>query len=156
MATTRNDKLMYLVLVGAILTGLWATLIAGGIKAGPGGYDYRATVALWFRSVFVLRPDVRLLATAPADYRVHTLVGMALFAIWPFTRLIHAFTVPVHYLFRPYIVYRRRPATPAPGARPSRRGWEQPGGWEPVSPPRGARAGGGAQRRAPGGPARPR
>jgi nitrate reductase gamma subunit len=33
---------------------------------------------------------------------------MALFVIWPFTRLVHAFTAPFHYLFRPYIVYRSR------------------------------------------------
>jgi nitrate reductase gamma subunit len=49
---------------------------------------------------------------------------MALFVIWPFTRLIHAFTAPIHYLFRPYIVYRRRAPKRTPGARPSRRGWE--------------------------------
>ena len=45
MATTRNDKLMYVVLVGAIVAGLWATLVFNGIKAGSAGYDYRATVA---------------------------------------------------------------------------------------------------------------
>ena len=52
------------------------------------------------------------------------LVGMLLFAVWPFTRLVHAFTAPLHYLFRPYIVYRsRRPAAaaPAPG-RPAAAG----------------------------------
>jgi nitrate reductase gamma subunit len=144
MATTRNDKMMYVVLVGSILAGLWATLIFNGIRAGTAGYDYRATVALWFRSIFVLGPDVRLMAAAPVDYQVHTLVGMALFAVWPFTRLIHAFTVPVHYLFRPYIVYRRRAPASVPGARPSRRGWEEAGG---IS----SRRGGGAR----SGPSRP-
>ncbi len=98
--------------------------MAGGIRAGSAGYDYRATVAPWFRSIFALRPDVRLMAAAPVDYQVHTVVGMALFAIWPFTRLIHAFTAPLQYLFRPYIVYRRRPPAATPGARPARRGWE--------------------------------
>ena len=39
---------------------------------------------------------------------MHDLIGMLLFAIWPFTRLVHAFTAPVAYLFRPYVVYRRR------------------------------------------------
>jgi nitrate reductase gamma subunit len=155
MATTRNDKLMYVVLVGAILAGLWATLVFNGIKSGTAGYDYRGTVALWFRSIFGLRPDVRLMAAAPVDYQVHTLTGMALFAIWPFTRLIHAFTAPIPYLFRPYIVYRRRAAAPAPGARPARRGWEQPDGLagaNRVSSRRGgARAAGGPR----SGPSRP-
>jgi nitrate reductase gamma subunit len=124
MATTRNDKAMYLVLVGTILAGLWVTLVFNGIQSGAAGFNYRATVAPWFRSIFVLSPNVRLMADAPVDYQVHTLVGMALVVIWPFTRLIHAFTAPIHYLFRPYIVYRRRAAKPRPGARPARRGWE--------------------------------
>jgi nitrate reductase gamma subunit len=131
MATTRNDKTMYVVLVGAILAGLWVTLVFNGIKSGTAGYDYRGTVAPWFRSIFLLHPNVDAMSAAPVDYQVHALVGMALFAIWPFTRLIHAFTVPIHYLFRPYIVYRRRAPSAAPGARPARRGWEQSG----VSPP---------------------
>jgi len=36
---------------------------------------------------------------------------------------VHAFTAPVHYLFRPYIVYRTRQGGAA--ARPPRRGWER-------------------------------
>ena len=47
---------------------------------------------------------------------------MALFALWPFTRLVHVFTAPVSYLFRPYIVYRS--ATTRAAARRPRRGWE--------------------------------
>lgn len=52
---------------------------------------------------------------------------MALFAIWPFTRLVHAFTAPVHYLFRPYIVYRSRDRRSSSGLVPVRRGWEPVG-----------------------------
>ncbi|MBE1583698.1 nitrate reductase gamma subunit [Nonomuraea angiospora] len=33
---------------------------------------------------------------------------MALFALWPFSRLIHAFAAPLAYLARPYILYRSR------------------------------------------------
>ena len=44
-----------------------------------------------------------------------------LFAVWPFTRLVHVFSAPLGYLTRPYIVYRSRAVT---GARPIRRGWE--------------------------------
>ena len=66
------------------------------------------TVSPWFRSVFLLRPDVEAMAEAPIQFHIHALVGMALFALWPFSRLVHAFTAPLHYLFRPYIVYRSR------------------------------------------------
>ncbi|WP_420894781.1 respiratory nitrate reductase subunit gamma [Streptomyces noursei] len=53
------------------------------------------------------------MAHAPFVYQVHALLAMTLFALWPFSRLVHAFTVPVGYLVRPYIVYRSRArATP--------------------------------------------
>ncbi|SEE75502.1 respiratory nitrate reductase subunit gamma [Jiangella alba] len=119
MATTRNDKAMYVVLVGAIALGLWTTLVSVG--AGHEAHNYRESVSPWFRSLFVLQPDIDSMAAAPVQFHLHTLVGMLLFAIWPFTRLVHAFTAPVHYLFRPYIVYRSRDAAPR------RRGWDTVG-----------------------------
>ena len=119
-ATTRNDKFMYVVLVAAIVAGLATTLLGA---AGGEGHDYRESVSPWFRSLFVLQPDIASMAAASTGFHVHTLIGMALFAIWPFTRLVHAFTAPLQYLFRPYIVYRSRAGGPA--ARPARRGWER-------------------------------
>ena len=121
MATTKNDKLMYVVLVAAIVLGLWTTLVSVG--AGHEAHNYRETVSPWFRSLFVLQPDVDSMAEAPVQFKVHTLVGMLLFAIWPFTRLVHAFTAPLHYLFRPYIVYRSRDLPRGAGSRSSRPGW---------------------------------
>ena len=119
MATTRNDKGMYVVLVAAIVAGLATTLLGTGM-IGP-EHNYRGTVSPWFRSIFVLRPDIDAMAAAPVQFKVHTLIGMLLFAIWPFTRLVHAFTAPVGYLFRPYIVYRSRvPRTTNP-RRPAAR-----------------------------------
>jgi nitrate reductase gamma subunit len=119
MATTRNDKTMYVVLVAALAAGLATTLLGAGVVGTA--HNYRETVAPWFRSLFPLRPDIDAMRVAPLSFKVHTLIGMLLFAIWPFTRLVHAFTAPLAYLFRPYIVYRSRAAGPL--ARPSRRGW---------------------------------
>jgi nitrate reductase gamma subunit len=121
MATTRNDKTMYVVLVLAIVLGLWTTL--NSVGAGTETHNYRETVAPWFRSIFILQPDVHAMASAPASFKIHTLVGLLLFTIWPFTRLVHAFTAPLHYLFRPYIVYRSRDTGATPGTARRRRGW---------------------------------
>ncbi|GAA0919046.1 respiratory nitrate reductase subunit gamma [Pseudonocardia zijingensis] len=120
MATTRNDKLMYVVLVAAIVVGLTTTLLGA---AGGEEHNYRLSVAPWFRSLFVLQPDIEAMSHAGLAFQLHTLIGMLLFAIWPFTRLVHAFTAPVQYLFRPYIVYRSRSGGPM--TRPARRGWER-------------------------------
>lgn len=113
MATTRNDKTMYVVLTAAIVFGLWTTLAS--VFEGEHGHNYRETVAPWFRSLFIFQPDIAAMAAAPFSFHLHTLVGMSLFVIWPFTRLVHAFTAPFHYLFRPYIVYRSRDRDRAAG-----------------------------------------
>ncbi|MFI0356030.1 respiratory nitrate reductase subunit gamma [Actinomadura sp. 9N407] len=117
-ATTRNDKLMYAVLALVIVLGLAATVAANTVG---GGYDYRKTVSPWFRSVFYLQPDAGLMSGVPVLFRLHALSALALFCIWPFTRLVHMLTAPVGYLTRPYIVYRSRDERL--GSRPARRGW---------------------------------
>ena len=119
-ATTRNDKAMYVVLAGVIVLGLVATVRANAL--GP-GYDYRETVSPWFRSLFTLNPDPAVMAGVPIGFQAHVLVAFALFAFWPFTRLVHAFSAPIGYLTRPYIVYRSR--DPQLGARAARPGWER-------------------------------
>jgi nitrate reductase gamma subunit len=120
-ATTRNDKAMYVVLAGVIVLGLWATVKA---NLAGGGYDYRETVSPWFRSLFYFRPDADVMAAVPVSFQIHVLAAFALFAFWPFTRLVHAFSAPVGYLTRPYIVYRSRDTRR--GLRPARPGWEGP------------------------------
>jgi len=124
MATTANDKLMYAVLLLAIVAGLATTLLGAGVIGHE--HNYRETVSPWFRSIFVLQPDGELMTQAPFSFQLHTIIGMALFALWPFTRLVHAFSAPIGYLFRPYVVYRSRElAGSRPGSRPARRGWER-------------------------------
>ncbi|MEV4471925.1 respiratory nitrate reductase subunit gamma [Nonomuraea sp. NPDC049504] len=115
-ATTRNDKLMYAVLAITIALGLAATVVA---NITGGGYDYRTTVSPWFRSIFYFQPEPALMAGAPLLFQLHALSALVLFAIWPFTRLVHMLTAPVGYLTRPYIVYRSRDE-----GRAARRGWE--------------------------------
>ena len=124
LATTANDKLMYVVLVAAIVAGLGATALGSGVVGEA--YNYRETVSVWFRSIWVLQPRGDLMAGAPAYFQLHVMIGLALFALWPFTRLVHAFSAPFAYLFRPYIVYRSRDAahgTELVGSQPHRRGW---------------------------------
>ncbi|PZG16952.1 respiratory nitrate reductase subunit gamma [Nonomuraea aridisoli] len=107
MATTVNDKVMYAVLAAAIVSGVVTT--AAGYA--PTEVSYRTTVAPWFRGVFALQPDVVAMGAASGLYKVHTLIGMVLFVLFPFSRLVHALSAPLGYLFRPYIVYRSRSET---------------------------------------------
>ncbi len=120
-ATTAIDKVMYLLLTAAVITGMLNTV--GGNLIG-GGYDYRATVSPWFRSLFTLNPQPELMVGVPLSFQVHNLVVLALLAMWPYTRLVHVFSAPLGYLTRPYIVYRSRDAHA--GARRYARAWDQP------------------------------
>lgn len=120
-ATTGNDKLTYLLLGGAILLGMGATVLTNGLG---GGYDYRETISPWFRGIFLLDPDPALMADVPLSFKLHVLTGLLLFTLWPFSRLVHAFSAPVHYLLRPYVVYRSRDGQRV-GARTPQRGWER-------------------------------
>jgi len=124
-ATTKSDKLMYVVLGAVIALGLTTTFywqIIGG------GYDYRQTVAVWFRSIFYFNPQAADMASAPVLFQMHAVCAFALFAIWPYTRLVHVFSAPVGYLWRPYIVYRSRDVGGEPGNRGPRPGWDKQGG----------------------------
>lgn len=124
-ATTVNDKAMYLVLALVIALGMIATFTGDVTPAGE-PHNYRETVSIWFRSLIVLQPDIAAMEAATWQFQVHVVLGLLLFAMTPFTRLVHAFTAPVHYLFRPYIVFRSRDKKGATGPK-SRRGWEPVG-----------------------------
>jgi nitrate reductase gamma subunit len=119
-ATTRNDKIMYVLLVGTIVLGLGTTVL-GNLTDHP--HDYRLTVSPWFRSIFYLQPEPELMAAAPLGFKLHALAALVLFAFWPFSRLVHVFSMPLGYLTRPYVVYRSRDTQL--GSRTPRRGWER-------------------------------
>jgi nitrate reductase gamma subunit len=120
-ATTKMDKAMYLVLATVIVLGLANTVIANLV----GDYDYRQGVSVWFRGIFLFHPHPTLMSEAPIGFQLHGLAAFLLFALWPFTRLVHVFSAPVGYLTRPYIVYRSRDEQL--GSRKPRRGWERVG-----------------------------
>lgn len=119
--TTRNDKVMYLFLGAAMVLGVMASWRASGLVSE--GHTYRDDVSVWFRSVLSFQPEPALMTSAPLVFQLHVVAGFVLFAVWPFTRLVHAFSAPLQYVARPYIVYRTRDKHPT-GARAPRRGWE--------------------------------
>jgi nitrate reductase gamma subunit len=126
-ATTVNDKVMYAVLGTVIVLGMWNT-VAGSLLQFGGEYNYREGVSVWFRSIFLLQPEPELMAQAPLGFQLHALLAFLLFAMWPFTRLVHVFSAPIGYLTRPYLVYRSKDARPGRGSgnRAPQRGWDKP------------------------------
>ena len=106
--TTGTDRLTYLLLGVMLVTGMYATV---GENLLGGGYDYRATVAPWFRGLFTFDPNTSLISGAPLVYRIHVGAAWVLYALWPFSRLVHVWSVPIAYLGRSNILYRSRRRT---------------------------------------------
>ena len=119
-ATTPMDKVMYLFLASVIFLGLYNTVAANIF----GHYDYREGVSVWFRGLFRFSLHPELMADAPLGFQLHGLIAFSLFALWPFTRLVHVFSAPLGYVTRPYIVYRSRDDRQL-GSHAPRRGWER-------------------------------
>lgn len=125
-ATTRNDKVMYVLLGLPIVLGMVATVLHQ-VLGGEHGYDYRETISPWLRSIFLLQPQPELMLQVPLSFQLHVVAAFLLFAVWPYTRLVHAFSAPLAYPTRPYVVYRSREAD-VHVRRPDR-------GWEPIVGP---------------------
>ncbi len=119
-ATTPMDKIMYAFLAAAIVLGMWNTILGA---SGVNHYNYREGVSIWYRSFLAFNPQPELMAEAPLGFQLHALVAFGLFALWPFTRLVHVFSAPIGYLTRPYVVYRSRDERM--GSRAPKRGWER-------------------------------
>lgn len=122
VATTRMDKLMYLMLATTLAAGTWATFAEQVLGWESGGYNYRESISPWLRSLFTFNPDLALMDGIPWAFAVHIVSALLLFAVWPFTRLVHVWSAPLAYVFRPYVVYRSRDAQR--GNREHRPGWE--------------------------------
>jgi nitrate reductase gamma subunit len=122
--TDAIDYVALILLLIVILTGIVPTI---GVNLLGHGYDYRATVAPWFRGLFAGQPDVAAMASAPVIYQVHATAAWVIWAVWPFSRLVHAWSYPLWYLWRPYIVYRSRRAAPPGEPGTSGRRWRRIG-----------------------------
>jgi nitrate reductase gamma subunit len=103
--TSPTDIAVYALLAIVIGLGIGETL---AVNAFGSGYDYRASVAIWFRGIFALDPRADLMVGAPLVYQVHAASAWLLYALWPFSRLVHVWSLPLQYLGRPYILYRSR------------------------------------------------
>lgn len=67
------------------------------------------------------------IASAPVLYQLDAAAARVIWMVWPFSRLVHAWSYPLWYLWRPYIVYRSRRAIPPPKPGTSGRRWRRIG-----------------------------
>lgn len=113
----------------AVLLVLWVQLVLGLITLP---YSMQHTdgstmlvLADWAQRIMTLRPvESAALIALPWPYQVHVVLGMTIFLLFPFSRLVHIWSgfAAVGYLLRPYQVVRsRRLNVPAGHNQPPQR-----------------------------------
>jgi nitrate reductase gamma subunit len=97
----------------AILLLLYAQLIIGlssifvSAQHLDGGEMLK--LAAWAQHLVMLQSDAAsLIAGANPIFKLHILLGLTIFLIFPFSRLVHIWSAPVGYVGRRYQIVRRR------------------------------------------------
>ena len=97
-----------------ILLLLYAQLILGliSIYISFGHMDGSEMLNLmnWSRYVLTLRPNeaVEYISGVHWIYKMHVTLGITIFVLFPFSRLVHVWSVPVQYVKRNYKVVRQK------------------------------------------------
>lgn len=102
---TFGDMLVLVLLFAQLVLGMVSIAVSaghmdGGVMMQLGEWAQHIVTFRWGAANFIT--DVHWI------YKLHVFLGMTLFLIAPFTRLVHVWSIPVSYLWRPYQVVRRR------------------------------------------------
>ena len=106
-----------------VIVILWIQLALGllTIPVSFGHLDGAEMVRLmaWAQGIFTFDPAAASYVTGVHPiFKLHLFLGLTIFVLFPFTRLVHMLSVPIRYLWRPgYQVVRSRPASRRPAGR---------------------------------------
>ncbi len=99
------DKFIVVLLLLVVCFGIYNTLF---YNLSFGDFNYRTSISPWFRRLFLFAPDPKLMADVPITFQIHVILAFLTFGLWPFTRLIHIWSLPVAFIKRSHIIYRRQ------------------------------------------------
>lgn len=102
--SSASDITVNFLLLFITFMGVYATLVTNAVVTD---FDYRTSISVWLRSLFVFSPNANLMTDVPLSFKIHVLTGFLIFALWPATRLVHAWSLPFNYVGRSYIIYRK-------------------------------------------------
>lgn len=108
----------------AILIILWVQLVIGlitlpySLSHSDGGV--MLALGEWAQRIVTLRPDASVLTGLDWPYKLHLVLGMTIFLLFPFSRLVHVWSGfgTVAYLWRPYQIVRSRRLNVPPPNKP--------------------------------------
>lgn len=106
-----NSRFMNIFILDWLLVTLALGLITipfSLLHALKGDASTMVYLAEWVQSVLLFRAEPAMLADVGWIYKLHLFFGMTVFLLFPFTRLVHVWSIPLGYLQRPYQVVRSR------------------------------------------------
>jgi nitrate reductase gamma subunit len=106
--TSFPDMAILLLLYAQLLLGLGTIAISMNHLDG----HEMVTFMSWAQGIFTFQMDAaQHIAHAHWIFKMHIFLGLTIFLVFPFTRLVHMFSAPFRYIFRSgYQVVRRKPA----------------------------------------------
>jgi nitrate reductase gamma subunit len=104
--STFSDNAILIILFVQLLLGL-ATV---PFSLAHGDAEVMLRLSAWAQGIFTFRPGIaNYVAGLDWPYQVHLVLGMLIFLLFPFTRLVHMLSAPIRYVWRPgYQVVRSR------------------------------------------------
>lgn len=105
--TTFKDKLVLLWILATLLIGLTSIYVSAGHTDG----HMMVQLMMWAQHIVTFRGDAaQFIIDAPTIFKIHLFMGMSLFVIFPFTRLVHVWSGfgAIGYLGRAYQLVRPR------------------------------------------------
>lgn len=105
--TTIKDKVVMLWILATLLLGLTSIFVSASHTDG----HMMVLLMSWAQHIVTFRGDAaQFIMEAPLIFKLHLFMGMSLFVIFPFTRLVHVWSgfAAVGYLGRAYQLVRQR------------------------------------------------
>ncbi len=107
VASRFMDKFIILWIMATLLLGLSTIPVSIG-HANHGDPEVMLALADYIKSILLLNPQPELLEKVDPIFRAHMFMGMTLFLLTPFSRLVHILTAPFNYIGRSYQIVRTK------------------------------------------------
>ncbi|OOE72295.1 respiratory nitrate reductase subunit gamma [Salinivibrio sp. ML290] len=104
--SSRMDTAIVLVIYLQLILGILSIFVSSGHMDG----EEMKNLMTWSKYLLTFRPGeaITFISDVHWIYRAHVFWGITLFLLFPFSRLVHIWSVPVEYLTRQYQVVRQK------------------------------------------------
>ncbi len=99
MSSQVDDYLAHIFLIAILGIALYQVIFEQTF-----GLVYAA--APWFASVWAFSPEPEIMEGTSLLTQIHVFLALTFFAYFPFTKMVHFWTLPINYFVRPYQLMR--------------------------------------------------